>query len=52
MSADRRLVLNCFFRPNEHHVYDILHWVKASFKKQALDEIKDYDCFNKEAFRL
>jgi len=40
------------FRPKEHHVYDVLHCVKASFKKQALDEIKDYDCFNKEAFRL
>lgn len=40
------------WRPNEHHVYDVLHWVKASFKKQALDEIKDHDCFNKEAFRL
>ncbi|KAF9652216.1 UBC-like protein [Thelephora ganbajun] len=40
------------WRPKEHHVYDVLHWVKASFKKQALDEIKDHDCFNKEAFRL
>ena len=46
------MILNVFFRSNEYHVYDVLHLVKASFKKQALDEIKDYNCFNKEAFRL
>lgn len=38
-------------RPKEHHVYDILHVIKASFKKQALDEIKEHDCLNKEAYR-
>jgi len=40
------------WRPKEHHVYDILHWVKAAFKKHALDEITEPECFNKEAFRL
>lgn len=40
------------FRPKEHHVYDVLHWLKAAFKKHALDEIKEIDCSNKEAFRL
>lgn len=39
------------YRPKEHHVFDVLHWVKASFKKHALDGIKDHDCLNKEAFR-
>ena len=39
------------WRPKEHHVFDVLHWVKAAFKKQALDEIKEGDCFNKEAYR-
>lgn len=38
-------------RPKEHHVYDVLHVIKASFKKQALDEIKEHDCLNKEAYR-
>ncbi|VDC02564.1 unnamed protein product [Peniophora sp. CBMAI 1063] len=40
------------WRPKEHHVYDVLHWLKASFKKHALDDIKEIDCLNKEAFRL
>ncbi|KAI0036034.1 ubiquitin-conjugating enzyme/RWD-like protein, partial [Vararia minispora EC-137] len=39
------------WRPREHHIYDVLHWLKAAFKKHALDEIKEIDCFNKEAFR-
>lgn len=39
-------------RPKEHHVFDILHWIKAAFKKHALDEIKEIDSLNKEAFRL
>ncbi|KAI0698527.1 UBC-like protein [Cerioporus squamosus] len=39
------------WRPKEHHVFDVLHWVKAAFKKHALDEIKEGDCFNKEAYR-
>jgi len=40
------------WRPKEHHVFDVLHWVKAAFKKHALDTIKESDCLNKEAFRL
>ncbi|KDQ64479.1 hypothetical protein JAAARDRAFT_28110 [Jaapia argillacea MUCL 33604] len=40
------------WKPKEHHVFDVLHWIKASFKKHALDEIKEADCLNKEAFRL
>ncbi|KAI0254736.1 UBC-like protein [Lactifluus subvellereus] len=40
------------WRPNEHHVYDILYYIKASFKKHALDQIKESDCLNREAFRL
>ncbi|KAL4242032.1 UBC core domain-containing protein [Abortiporus biennis] len=39
------------WKPKEHHIFDVLHWVKAAFKKHALDEIKDVDCLNKEAFR-
>jgi hypothetical protein len=38
-------------RPKEHHVYDILYYIKASFKKHALDQIKEGDCLNREAFR-
>jgi ubiquitin-protein ligase len=40
------------WRPKEHHVFDVLHWIKAAFKKHALDEMKESDCLNKEAFRL
>ncbi|KAH7105456.1 ubiquitin-conjugating enzyme/RWD-like protein, partial [Auriculariales sp. MPI-PUGE-AT-0066] len=37
--------------PSRHHVYDVLHFIKASFKKDTL-KLKDTDCFNKEALRL
>ncbi|KAK7061685.1 protein crossbronx [Favolaschia claudopus] len=40
------------WRPKEHRVFDILHYIKAAFKKHALDEIKESDCLNKEAYRL
>ncbi|CAK5275655.1 unnamed protein product [Mycena citricolor] len=46
--------LNCIdvlHRPKEHHIFDVLHWIKAAFKKHALDEIKEADCLNKEAYR-
>ncbi|KAJ7283676.1 UBC-like protein [Mycena rebaudengoi] len=36
------------WRPKEHRVFDVLHWIKAAFKKHALDGIKESDCFNKE----
>ncbi|KAF8484720.1 UBC-like protein [Russula ochroleuca] len=39
------------WRPNEHHVYDVLYCIKGSFKKHTLDQIKENDCLNKEAFR-
>jgi len=39
------------FSPKEHHVFDVLHWVKAAFKKHALDQIQADDCSNKEAYR-
>ena len=42
---------NNFSRPKEHHVFHVLHWIKAAFKKHALDGIKEADCLNKEAFR-
>jgi hypothetical protein len=44
--TDERLL-----RPKEHHVFDILHYIKAAFKKHALDKISASDCLNKEAFR-
>ncbi|KAH9482630.1 hypothetical protein JR316_0004730 [Psilocybe cubensis] len=37
--------------PKEHHVFDILHYIKVAFKKHALDDFQESDCFNKEAFR-
>ncbi|EDR10197.1 uncharacterized protein LACBIDRAFT_318352 [Laccaria bicolor S238N-H82] len=40
------------WRPKEHHVFDVLHWVKAAFKRHALDQIQADDCSNKEAYRL
>ena len=39
------------FRPKEHHVFDVLHFLKTAFKKHALDAIKESDCLNKEAYR-
>jgi hypothetical protein len=38
-------------RPKEHHVFDVLHYIKAAFKKHALDKLNESDCLNKEAFR-
>ncbi|KAJ7433822.1 UBC-like protein [Mycena galericulata] len=39
------------WRPKEHRVFDVLHWIKAAFKKHALDQIRESDCLNKEAYR-
>ncbi|KAG8771482.1 hypothetical protein FRC12_003590 [Ceratobasidium sp. 428] len=36
----------------DHNVFHVLHWIKASFKKQALDELIEPACLNKEAFRM
>ena len=38
-------------RPREHHANAVLHWIKAAFKKCALDSLTEEDCFNKEAYR-
>ncbi|THV08569.1 UBC-like protein [Dendrothele bispora CBS 962.96] len=39
------------WRPNQHHVFDVLHFVKAAFKRDVLDKIEESDCYNKEAYR-
>lgn len=38
-------------RPNEHRIIHVLHWIKAAFKKQALDKFTEDECLNKEAYR-
>ncbi|KAF9009089.1 ubiquitin-conjugating enzyme/RWD-like protein [Cyathus striatus] len=46
--------LSAFFqrwRPDEHRVFHVLHWIKVAFKKHALDQFKESDCLNKEGFR-
>ncbi|KAE9410493.1 UBC-like protein [Gymnopus androsaceus JB14] len=40
------------WRPNQHHIFDVLHFVKAAFKRDVLDKIEEADCLNKEAYRL
>lgn len=45
------LTYDVLHSPKEHHVFDILHYIKAAFKKHALDKIHESDCLNKEAFR-
>ncbi|KAF8707601.1 Ubiquitin-conjugating enzyme E2, partial [Rhizoctonia solani] len=37
---------------HEHNVFHILHWIKASFKKRALDGLDEASCLNKDAFRM
>ncbi|THH11057.1 hypothetical protein EW145_g908 [Phellinidium pouzarii] len=39
------------WRPKQDHVFHLLHWIKAAFKKEILDNLKEVDCPNKEAFR-
>ncbi|KAG6336610.1 hypothetical protein ID866_2486 [Astraeus odoratus] len=39
------------WRPKEHRLHDILHFVKAMFKGQALERINELDVVNKEAFK-
>ncbi|KAF5363678.1 hypothetical protein D9756_000645 [Leucocoprinus leucothites] len=39
------------WKPKEHHVYNILYDIKAAFKKYRLDQIKEADAWNKEAYR-
>ncbi|KAJ4489918.1 UBC-like protein [Lentinula aciculospora] len=39
------------WRPNQHHVFDVLHFIKAAFKRSVLDKIEEADCLNKEAYK-
>ncbi|KAJ3979619.1 UBC-like protein [Lentinula detonsa] len=39
------------WRPNQHHVFDVLHFIKAAFKRDVLDKIEEADCLNKEAYK-
>ncbi|KAI6047203.1 UBC-like protein [Pisolithus marmoratus] len=39
------------WRPTEHRVHDILHFMKALFKVPVLDHINELDVVNNEAFR-
>ncbi|TFK28760.1 UBC-like protein [Coprinopsis marcescibilis] len=39
------------WRPKEHHIVDVLHCVKTSFKKDVLDKLQLDDCVNKDAYR-
>ncbi|KAF8320673.1 UBC-like protein [Clavulina sp. PMI_390] len=51
---DGKMSLTHRFRPwlpEEHNVYDILHFMKSSFKKDGLERISESDCLNREAFR-
>ncbi|KAF8529119.1 ubiquitin-conjugating enzyme/RWD-like protein [Hysterangium stoloniferum] len=34
------------------HVFEILHYIKAAFKREQLDLLQEKDCFNMDAFRL
>ncbi|KAL4075881.1 ubiquitin-conjugating enzyme/RWD-like protein [Scleroderma citrinum] len=40
------------WRPKEHRVHDLLHFLKAMFKVTVLDHINELDVVNKEAFML
>lgn len=37
---------------SDHNIFHVLHWIKAAFKKRALDELDEVSCLNKEAFRM
>jgi len=55
ISSDGKMSLSARFRPwlpHEHHVFDVLHAIKAAFKKDALDHLDEKDCLNPEALRL
>ena len=38
-------------RPDQHKIFEVLHWIKAAFKKDALRQLKEEDCTNKEAYK-
>ncbi|KAF9451704.1 UBC-like protein [Macrolepiota fuliginosa MF-IS2] len=39
------------WKPKEHHIYHVLYHIKAAFKKYRLDQFKEADTWNKEAYR-
>ncbi|EKM80305.1 hypothetical protein AGABI1DRAFT_73378 [Agaricus bisporus var. burnettii JB137-S8] len=39
------------WKPREHRIHDVLYCIKAAFKKYRLDQIKEVDAWNKEAYR-
>ncbi|KIJ56784.1 hypothetical protein M422DRAFT_197967 [Sphaerobolus stellatus SS14] len=40
------------WKSKEHHVFHILHCIKAAFKRAQLDQLEEKDCLNPDAFRL
>lgn len=50
-SLQKNLFFFLHFRPKEHHIFNILYDVKAAFKRNRLDQIKESDAWNQEAYR-
>ncbi|KAM0747262.1 UBC-like protein [Meredithblackwellia eburnea MCA 4105] len=40
------------WRPRVDFIFHVLHFVKASFKRASLDQVREASCANKEAYRL
>ncbi|KAG8985767.1 hypothetical protein FRB94_004209 [Tulasnella sp. JGI-2019a] len=40
------------WKPGEHHVFDVLYWIKYAFKTKTLDALSEEECLNTDAFRL
>ncbi|KAG2369822.1 UBC-like protein [Suillus spraguei] len=40
------------WRPKEHQIHHILHFIKSTFKEPTLDKLHEEDILNKEAFKL
>ncbi|KAG1806831.1 UBC-like protein [Suillus plorans] len=40
------------WRPKEHQIHHILHFMKSTFKEPTLDKLHEEDVLNKEAFNL
>ncbi|KAJ8086607.1 hypothetical protein PM082_005430 [Marasmius tenuissimus] len=38
--------------PGQHHVFDVLHFIKVAFKAYAIEKFEEDDCYNKEAYRF
>ncbi|KAK4702888.1 hypothetical protein P7C70_g3332, partial [Phenoliferia sp. Uapishka_3] len=53
--TDGRFALTSRFpnwRPRVDFLFHVLHFLKASFKRASLDELREASCLNKEAYRL